>query len=185
MRVLKLLYSILLVCIPPCLQDANGQILPLQTFSLAADSYIQNQVDGFQVDWRLDLGATSMQLDLSNTYLCSAGFLQPAIRRFEKGGLWEKYNPSIELKYNRDGKVIVLVSKEPDIVLFGYKIFDLNGSTIMNNQTKYMSSYLATPIDISGMANGIYLMQVFYLPEFMANMSVPSYWVKHIKFIKP
>jgi hypothetical protein len=35
------------------------------------------------------------------------------------------------------------------------------------------------------MNSGIYIMQVFYLPEYMMFDHNTNYWVKTIKFIKP
>jgi len=176
---------LLLVLFQLTIPRLYGQVLPLQTFSLAAESFVSNQVDGLQIDWRLDLGLTAMPLRQSNAYYFSAGFLQPTINRFANEGLWEKYNPSIELKntLRRDG--IVLFSKEPDLILFGYNIFDLHGQVIKNDQTKYKSSYAGRAIQINGMASGVYIMQVMYLPEWMTFDHKNNYWTKTIKFILP
>lgn len=185
MRPFKSMCFCLLIVLQLYCVQLFSQVLPLQTFSLAAESFVSNQVDGLQIDWRLDLGLTAMPLRHSNAYYFSAGFLQPTINRFPNEGLWEKYNPSIELKntFRRDG--IVLFSKEPDLILFGYNIFDLHGQVIKNDQTKYKSSYAGRTIQINGMASGVYVMQVMYMPEWMTFDNQNNYWTKTIKFIIP
>lgn len=176
-----LLLALFQLVIPPL----YGQALPLQTFSLAADHFVTTQVDGLQVDWRLDLGLTAMPLDQSNLYNFSAGFLQPSINRFTKDGLEGKYNPSIELRTSGRGDAIVLFSKEPDLILFGYKIYNLHGQVIVSDPTKYRSGYQGRSVDINSLSSGAYIMQVFYLPEFLTLDNNINYWTKTIKFIKP
>jgi hypothetical protein len=158
----------------------HGQQLPLQAFSLAAD-----HVDGLQMDWRLDLGLTAMTLDQSNSYQFTAGFLQPTINRFTNDGIWKNYNPSIEIKNAFSGDAMMLFSKEPDLILFGFIIFNLQGQVLVRDQIKYRSSYAGRSISMNAMKSGIYIMQVFYLPEYMMFDSNKNYWVKTIKFIKP
>jgi len=162
-----------------------GQALPLQTFSLAADHFMTTQVDGLQVDWRLDLGLTTMPLDQSNRYHFSAGFLQPSINRFTKDGLEGKYNPSIELRTSVRGDAIVLYSKEPDLIFFDCKIYNLHGQVLISDPTKYRSGYAGRPIDINTLSSGVYILQVFYLPEFPGFDNKNNHWMKTIKFIKP
>ena len=137
------------------------------------------------MDWRLDLGLTALPLDQSNAYCFSAGFLQPNVNRFEEDGLWKKFNPSIEIKNTFPGDAIMLFSKEPDLILFGFKIFNLQGQVLLSDQTKYRSSYAGRSINMNAMNSGIYIMQVFYLPESMMFDGNKNYWVKTIKFIKP
>ena len=180
----KSIYGCFLVLFQLLVSQLYGQQLPLQTFSLAGDSFVQNQVDGLQIDWRLDLGLTTLSLDQANAYCFSAGFLQPTIDRFVKDGLWEKYNPSFEIKNTFRGDAIVLFSKEPDLILFGYKILNLHGQVIINDQTKYRSSYAGRYIDVNAMNSGVYIMQILYLPEHLTFDSKNNYWIKHIKFIK-
>jgi hypothetical protein len=162
-----------------------GQQLPLQIFSLASDHFVTNKLDGIQVDWRLDLGMTTIALDQSNQYHFSAGFLQPTINRFTDDMIWKKYNPSIEIKNTFSRDAIVLFSKEPDLILFGFKIFNLQGQVLVSDQTKYRSSYTGRSINMNAMNSGIYIMQVYYLPEYMMLDPNRNYWVKTIKFIKP
>jgi hypothetical protein len=163
----------------------HGQQLPLQIFSLASDYFVNKGLDGMQIDWRLDLGLTAIALDQSNKYHFSAGFLQPSINRFTKDGLEGKYYPSIELRTTFRGDVIILFSKEPDLILFGFKIFNLQGQVLVSDQTKYRSSYTGRSINMNAMNSGIYIMQVYYLPESMMLDPNRNYWVKTIKFIKP
>jgi hypothetical protein len=167
------------------MMQLHGQQLPFQSFSLAGDYYVPTNVDGIQMDWRLDIGPTAMTLEHSNAYFFSAGFLQPTINRFGNDLIREKYNPSIEIKNTFPGDAIILFSKEPDLILFGFKIFNLQGQVLVSNQTKYRSSYAGRSINMNAMNSGIYIMQVFYLPEYMMFDHNTNYWVKTIKFIKP
>ena len=162
-----------------------AQQLPIQTFSLASEHFTTTKLDGLQVDWRLDLGMTAMALDQSNQYHFSAGFLQPSINRFTKDGLEGKYNPSIELRTSFRGDAMILFSKEPDLILFGYSIYNLHGQFILSDPTKYRSGYAGRYIDMNRLSSGVYIMQVFYLPEFLSFENKNNYWIKHIKFIKP
>jgi hypothetical protein len=126
-----------------------------------------------------------MLLNQSNSYHFTAGFLQPTMNRFANDGIWGKYNPSIELKNTFSGDAIVLFSKEPDLILFGYKIMNLHGQVIASDQTTFRSGYVGRSIDMNTMNSGIYIMQVFYLPEYMMFDQNTNYWVKYLKFIKP
>ena len=107
------------------------------------------------------------------------------MNRFANDGIWGKYNPSIELKNTFSGDAIVLFSKEPDLILFGYKIMNIHGQVIASDQTTYRSGYVGKSIDISAMPGGVYMMQVLYLPEYMTMDVKKNYWVKYLKFIKP
>ena len=162
-----------------------GQQLPLQTFSLAADHFVAAHVDGLQMDWRLDLGLTNLLLDQSNSYHFTAGFLQPSINRFTKDGLEGKYNPSIEIRTSVRGDAIVLYSKEPDLIFFNCKIYNLQGQVLISDPTKHRSGYAGRHIDMNRLSSGVYIMQVFFLPEFLSVDNKNNYWMKTIKFIKP
>ena len=143
MHYLNTIFIFLLILLQLAFTPSNAQQLPLQTFSLAADHFMTTQVDGLQVDWRLDLGLTTMPLDQSNLYHFSAGFLQPSINRFSKDGLEGKYNPSIELRTSVRGDAIVLYSKEPDLIFFDCKItikFTLFNR--IENMTIYFNFYI-------------------------------------------
>jgi hypothetical protein len=182
---LKSIYFYFLILFQLLLAQLYGQQMPLQTFSLASYSFMSSNVDGLQMDWRLDLGLTNMSLDQSNSYHFTAGFLQPTIHRFANDEIWGKYNPSIELKNTFSGDGIILFSKEPDLILFGYKIMNVHGQVIASDQTTYRSGYLGRSIDISAMPGGVYLLQVLYLPESMTMDVKNNYGIKTIKFIKP
>ena len=185
MHYLNTIFIFLLILLQLAFTPSNAQQLPLQTFSLAADHFITTQVDGLQVDWRLDLGLTTMPLDQSNLYHFSAGFLQPSINRFSKDGLEGKYNPCIELRTSIRGDAMLLFSKEPDLIFFGYTIYNLHGQAILSDPTKYRSGYAGRYIDLNRLSSGVYIMQVFFLPEFLSFDNKTNYWMKHIKFIKP
>ena len=185
MHYLNTNFIFLLILLQLAFTPSNAQQLPLQTFSLAADYFMTTQVDGLQVDWRLDLGLTTMPLDQSNLYHFSAGFLQPSINRFSKDGLEGKYNPSIELRTSIRGDAMLLFSKEPDLIFFGYTIYNLHGQVILSDPTKYRSGYAGRYIDLNRLSSGVYIMQVFFLPEFLSFDNKTNYWMKHIKFIKP
>jgi hypothetical protein len=185
MRHLKSIYIFLLLQLQLFTHSLHGQQLPLQVFSLAAGHFVAAHVDGLQMDWRLDLGLTAIPLEHSNAYFFSAGFLQPTINRFGNDLTWGKYNPSIEIKNTFPGDAMMLFSKEPDLILFGFKIFNLQGQVLVSDQTKYRSSYAGRSINMNTMNSGIYIMQVIYLPEYMMFDHNANYWVKTIKFIKP
>jgi len=185
MRHVKSIYIFLVLLLQLSTHSLHGQQLPLQAFSLASNNFVSAQLDGLQMDWRLDLGLTAIPLNQSNAYFFSAGFLQPIINRFTSDGIWEKYNPSIEIKNVFPGNSILLFSKEPDLILFGYKIMNLHGQVLVHDQTKYRSSYAGRYINMNAINSGVYIMQVFYLPEFMMLDGNTNYWVKTIKFIKP
>jgi hypothetical protein len=176
---------ILLILFQLAIPRLYGQQLPLQIFSLASDHFVISGLDGLQVDWRLDLGLTAMALDQSNQYHFSAGFLQPSVNRFTKDGLEGKYHPSIELRTSFRGDAMILFSKEPDLILFGYSIYNLHGQFILSDPTKYRSGYAGKNVDMHGLSSGVYIMQVFYLPEFLSFDNKNNYWIKYIKFIKP
>jgi hypothetical protein len=176
-----LLLILFQLVIPPL----YGQQLPLQTFSLAADHFVAAHVDGLQMDWRLDLGLTNLLLDQSNSYHFTAGFLQPSINRFTKDGLEGKYNPSIEIRTSVRGDAIVLYSKEPDLIFFNCKIYNLQGQVLISDPTKHRSGYAGRHIDMNRLSSGVYIMQVFFLPEFLSVDNKNNYWMKTIKFIKP
>ena len=155
MRHLNSCKFLLLILFQLAIPLLYGQQLPLQTFSLAADHFVTTLADGLQVDWRLDLGLTTMALDQSNRYHFSAGFLQPSINRFTKDGLEEKYNPSIELRTSVRGDAMMLFSKEPDLILFGYTIYNLHGQVILSDPTKYRSGYAGRYIDMNRLSSGV------------------------------
>ena len=185
MRHFKSISFYFLIVLQLLIVQLHGQQLHFQSLSLAGDYYVPTNVDGLQMDWRLDIGLTAMTLEHSNVYLFSAGFLQPTIHRFADDMIWKKYNPSIEIKNIFPGDAIVLFSKEPDLILFGFKIFNLQGQVLVRDQTKYRSSYTGRSINMNAMNSGIYIMQVYYLPEYMMLDPNRNYWVKTIKFIKP
>ena len=182
---LKSIYFYFLLLLQLLVAQLYGQQLPLQTFSLASYSFVSSNVDGLQVDWRLDLGLTNMMLDQSDSYHFTAGFLQPTMNRFGNEVIWREYNPSIEIKNTFPEDAIMLFSKEPDLILFGFKLFNLQGQVLVHDQTKYRSSYAGRSITMNTMNSGIYIMQVFYLPEYMMFDHNTNYLVKTIKFIKP
>ena len=175
----------LLILFELAIPRLHGQQLPLQIFSLASDHFVTSGLDGLQIDWRLDLGLTAIALDQSNQYHFSAGFLQPSINRFNKDALEGKYHPSIELRTSFRGDAMILFSKEPDLILFGYSIYNLHGQFILSDPTKYRSGYAGKKVDMNGLASGVYIMQVFYLPESMMFDGNNNYSIKTIKFIKP
>ena len=185
MRYLNSINIFLLMLLQWIYTPSNAQQLSLQTFSLASNSYLSTQVDGIQVDWRLDLGSTSILLDQSSNYHFSAGFLQPSINRFTHDLLEGKYYPSIELRTSNRGDAIVLFSKEPDLIFFDCKVYNLYGQVILSDLTKHRSSYAGRKVDINVLASGVYFMQVYYLPEFLTFDHKTNYWIKTIKFIKP
>ena len=98
MRHFKSISFYFLIVLQLLIVQLHGQQLPFQSLSLAGGYYVPTNVDGLQMDWRLDIGLTAMTLEHSNAYLFSASFLQPTINRFTDDMIWKKYNPSIEIK---------------------------------------------------------------------------------------
>lgn len=162
----------------------QAQYTHFQTFMLSADSFYPNQKEAIHLDWRLDLGITAIQLNLSPTYLFTAGFFQPITDRFLNSTPMKNDIPAIHIRYNYKGYPILLFSTETDLIIYGYQVFDLQGNLVLKDQTKFASSYLAKPINISPLSNGVYIMLVFYLPESMATIDNQNYWIKNIKIIK-
>ena len=185
MHFLNSIYLFILILLQLANTPSSAQQLHLQTFSLASNYFAATQVDGLQLDWRLDLGLSAMPLDQSNRYHFSAGFFQPTINRFAKDALEGKFNPSIELRNSFQGDAMLLFSKEPDLILFGYSVYNLHGQVVVSDQTKYRSGYAGKKVDMNGLPSGVYIMQVFYLPEFMMIDGIKNYSIKTIKFIKP
>ena len=185
MRHFKSISFYFLIVLQLLIVQLHGQQLHFQSLSLAGDYYVPTNVDGLPMDWRLDIGLTAMTLEHSNAYLFSAGFLQPTINRFADDMIWKKYNPSIEIKNVFPGDAIVLFSKEPDLIFFDCKVYNLYGQVILSDPTKYRSSYAGRKVDINVLASGVYFMQVSYLPEFLTFDYKTNYWIKIIKFIKP
>jgi hypothetical protein len=87
MRHVKSIYIFLVLLLQLSTHSLHGQQLPLQAFSLASNNFVSAQLDGLQMDWRLDLGLTAIPLNQSNAYFFSAGFLQPIINRFTSDGI--------------------------------------------------------------------------------------------------
>lgn len=162
----------------------QAQYTHFQTFMLSADSFYPNQKEAIHLDWRLDLGITAIPLDLSPPYLFTAGFFQPITDRFLNSTPMKNDNSAINIRYNSNGYPILLFSTETDLMIYGYQVFDLQGNLVLKDQTKFASSYLAKPINISHLSNGVYIMLVFYLPESMATIDNQNYWIKNIKMIK-
>jgi hypothetical protein len=185
MRHLKSIYLFFILFIQLSIQPMYAQQLPLHTFSLAAGYFVPTNVNGLQIDWRLDFGLTTIALDQFKSYHFTSGFLQPVVNRFTKDGLEGKYNPSIELRTSARGDAVVVFSKEPDLIFFDCKIYSLNGQVILSDPAKYRSSYTGRQIDINALASGVYIMQVYYLPEFLTFDNKTNYWIKSVKFIKP
>lgn len=185
MRYFNSFKFLLLILFQLVIPPLYGQALPLQTLSLAAGYYMPTNKNGLQIDWRIDIGLTTIALDQSNHYHFSAGFFQPIINRFARDGLEGKYNPSIELRTSVRGDAIVLYSKEPDLIFFDCKVYNLHGQVLISDPTKYRSGYTGRYIDMNRLSSGVYIIQVFFLPEFLTYDNKTNYWIKTIKFIKP
>lgn len=162
----------------------NAQGNSLQAISLASGTYYTKERPSIWVDWRLDLGISTLELNQTKAYFFTAGMLQPNINRFSTINDWKQYDPGIQLRYPIPGHTIVLVSSAPDLIFFGFKIFDSNGRLLKTDATKIASSYLAKPIDLTGHSNGIYYLIVYYLPERIDLHQTISYYTSTLKIMK-
>lgn len=160
-----------------------GQVKVLESFTLSAGSFYSSRFDSMQVDWRLDLGLTAIQMNHAPSYLFTAGFFQPTIDRFTNNKIKEFYDPKIQLLYNDGGHKIFLFSNETDLVIYGFQIFDLYGRLVLKDQSKFASSYLRKSIDLTSLTTGVYFINIFYLPE--SNQVLQNnYWTKSLKLMK-
>lgn len=161
-----------------------GQPNSLQSFTTAAGSFYSNQSDALEIDWRLDLGLTAIEMNQAPPYLFTAGFIQPVIHRFTNKNEYENYDPKIQLRYSDGGRHVLLLSTETDLVIYGFQIIDLSGRLVFQNQSRFASSYLRIPIDLTTLTRGLYLVSIFYLPESIFPIDNKQYWIKNIKLLK-
>lgn len=166
------------------LSGLHGQINTFQSFTISAASFNPLKSNANQYEWRLDLGVTSLELNQTKAYFFTAGMLQPNINRFKTINAWKQYDPLIQLRYQAPNHAIVLFSSAPDLIIFGFKLFDSNGRLLKTNATKIASSYLAHPIDLTGYSNGIYYIIVYYLPESIYEQQTSNYWTKTLKLLR-
>ena len=167
-----------------CSSKLYGQVSAFQSFTISAASYNPSNHISNQYEWRLDLGLTTLELNQTKAYFFTAGMLQPNINRFSTINDWKQYDPGIQLRYHAPSRPIVLFSSEPDLIIFGFKIFDSNGRLLKTDATKIASSYLAKPIDLTGHSNGIYYLIVYYLPERIDLHQTISYYTSTLKIMK-
>ena len=75
--------------------------------------------------------------------------------------------------------------KPPPVVVVEPSLAAAGAVVILSDPTKYRSGYAGRYIDLNRLSSGVYIMQVFFLPEFLSFDNKTNYWMKHIKFIKP
>ena len=177
-------YFIYTVLYFSCSSKLYGQVSTFQSFTISAASYNPSNRISNQYEWRLDLGLTTLELNQTKAYFFTAGMLQPNINRFSTINDWKQYDPGIQLRYHAPGHTIVLISSVPDLIIFGFKIFDSNGRLLKTDATKIASYFLTKPIDMSGYTNGIYYIIVYYLPENIAMNQTNDYWTTTLKLLK-
>lgn len=166
------------------IHQLNAQDNVLQSITLAGGSFSDYEPGSFWIDWRLDLGCTAIEFNQSNAYFFTAGMFQPNVDRFSTLSAWKQYDPPIQLLYNESSRVVVLFSSAPDLIVYGFKIYNSNGRLLKTDATKAASSYLTKPIDLTGLSNGVYYMTVLYLPENIGLNQTNSYWIKTLKLLK-
>lgn len=161
----------------------KGQATSMQSFTIAAGSFYSNQIDALQIEWRLDLGLTALEMNNAPNYLFTPGFIQPIINRFTNKIEKDKYDPKIQLRYNHSGHKAFLFSNETDLMIYGFQIVDLHGRIIFKDQSMFASSYFNKPLELSNLSTGTYFVFVFYLPESISPIQ-NNYWMKSLKLLK-
>jgi hypothetical protein len=164
--------------------QVQGQAIDPLSLTLSAGTYNTKRVDEIQMDWRLDLGATAIELNQSKAYFFTAGYLQPNINRYANFEEWKKADSSIKLYYNHPGSPVTLIATTPDLIIYGFKIFTNSGNLIIADLTKISSSFLSKPIDLSSHPRGVYYVLVYYLPESINLNTTNNYWTTTLKLIK-
>lgn len=167
-----------------CASMLHGQVSTFQSFTISGESFNLPNSNTNQYEWRLDLGLTSLELNQAKNYFFTAGMLQPNINRFNTITAWKRYDPAIQLLYPAPSNPIVLFSSAPDLIIFGFKIFDANGRLLKTDATKTASSFLMKRIELTGHTNGVYYVVVYYLPESIAVHPTNTYWSKTLKLLK-
>lgn len=156
----------------------------IQSFSLAGGSYYAPTEAALWLDWRLDLGSTVMELNQSADYFFTAGLLQPNISKWTTKISWTNMDAAFEIRYPGAGNQVMLYGKEPDLILHEIKIFDSNGHMVMNEIVKITSSFLAKPLQVSNLSNGIYYVMISYSPERHAINAFDNKRIKILKLVK-
>lgn len=164
--------------------NLHAQTKTVQAFTIAAENYTPPNTKGLQFDWRIDLGSTAIELNQSSTYFFIAGMLQPNINRFANAATWKLRDPEIHLRYNDHSHTLLLFSSAPDLIIYGFTLFDANGRLIKTDVTKTASSCFTKFIDLHLHSQGIYYMLVYYLPDNLSLSDTNNYWTKTLKLIK-
>lgn len=160
----------------------NGQIIDRQSFTQSSGFPLMKPPYMIQLDWQLDLGITSIALNQSPNHFYTAGFIQPNIYRHQQIDKPSDFDPAILIRYNEKSESIILSSKESDLIIYGFQVFNFAGARILSIKTTTSSSHLFLSTSISKFPSGVYFIQVYYLPE---NISSDfQFWIKTQKIVK-
>ncbi|MEY3619848.1 MAG: hypothetical protein RLZZ391_214 [Bacteroidota bacterium] len=159
-----------------------GQSFALQSFTQSSTYFGLTKHTIVQLDWQLDLGNSTIELNQARGYFFTAGFLQPTIYRHQNNIKPIDYEPKILIHYNVLTQCIQLSAQESELIIYGVHVFNFSGALIYTHKTKISSSRLSFFIPLSNQSSGIYFIQVFYLPE---NISpIHSFWIKTQKIVR-
>ncbi len=158
-----------------------GQSFALQSFTQSSTYFGITKYTIVQLDWQLDLGNSTIELNNAPNYFFTAGFIQPNIYRYHHNTKPIDYEPKIAIHYNTPTQCIQLSAQESELIIYGVQILNFSGALIYTHKTKISSSRLSFFIPLSNQSSGIYFIQVFYLPE---NISpIHSFWIKTQKIV--
>ncbi len=155
-----------------------------QSFSLAGGSYYTPKEATIWLDWRLDLGATVLALNQSNDYYFTPGLLQPNRYKWSSGLEHKNIETVFKISYSASRNLATLYATEPDLIIYGIKIFDSNGQMVMTEKTNIASSFLAKPIPITPLSNGVYYVVVYYLPASYSLTKFKNFSINTLKLFK-
>ncbi len=160
---------------------AWGQSFALQSFTQSSTYFGISKHTIVQLDWQLDLGNSTIELNKAPGYFFTAGFIQPTIYRHQHNIKPIDYEPKILIHYNVLTQCIQLSAQESELIIYGVQVFNFSGALIYKCKTKISSSHLSIFIPLSNKSTGIYFIQVFYLPE---NISpINPFWIKTQKIL--
>ncbi len=160
---------------------ALGQSFALQSFMQSSTYFGLTKQTIVQLDWQLDLGYSTIELNHAPNYFFTEGFIQPTIYRLQHYIKPIDYEPKIAIHYNTPTQSIQLSAQESELIIYGVQIFNFSGALIYTRKTKISSSRLSFFIPLSNQSSGIYFIQVFYLPE---NISpIHPFWIKTQKIL--
>lgn len=174
------------ICIPLIVKGQSDalQLTNMQSFSLAGGSYVAPNEASFWLDWKLDLGITALAYNQSSDYYFTPGLLQPNINKFTQLSSWKETHVPFQIRYLGLGKIATLYSSEPDLIIYGIKIYNSNGQLVITELVKIASGFLAKNIHLSTLSSGVYYVRIYYLPEHYSITTFKHYNSTTLKLVK-